>query len=148
MVSLSFGKLLRITFIIYQDLQRVSENKKLDPMGPMVCRVDSFFCMSIFQLKQFLGKEIEITKNYWAPITIFKALYYYLIYKVGLPDGKESTCNAGDTGNTGLIPGSGRPSRRENGYPLQYSCLENPIDRGAWWATVQRVPKSQTQLSE
>ena len=54
---------------------------------------------------------------------------------------KESTCNAGDLGS---IPGSGRSSGEENGYPLQYSCLENPIDRGAWWATGHGVAKSQT----
>ena len=48
-------------------------------------------------------------------------------------DGKESACSAGDLG---LIPGSGRAPREGNGYPLQYSCLENAMDRGAWWATV------------
>ena len=47
------------------------------------------------------------------------------------PDGKESACNVGDMG---LIPGLGRPSGEGNGYPLWYSCLENPVDRGAWWA--------------
>ena len=40
------------------------------------------------------------------------------------------------------------PLEEENGSPLQYSCLENPMDRGSWWATVQRVAKSQTQLSD
>ena len=57
---------------------------------------------------------------------------------------KKFTCNAGDTGDAGLIPGSGRSSGEGNGNPLQYSCLENPMDRGAWQATVQRVTKSQT----
>ena len=47
--------------------------------------------------------------------------------------GEESTCNVGDMG---LIPGSGRSSGEGNSNPLQYSCLENPMDRGAWWATV------------
>ena len=47
--------------------------------------------------------------------------------------GKESACNAGDLGS---IPGLGRSSGEGNGNPLQYSCLENPMDRGAWWATV------------
>ena len=61
----------------------------------------------------------------------------------GGSEGKESTCNAGDLS---LIPGSGRSSGEENGNPLQYSCLENPMDRGAWWATVHGVPKSQTGL--
>jgi len=45
-------------------------------------------------------------------------------------------------------PGSGRSHREENGYPLQYSCLENSMDKEAWWATVQGITKSQTQLSD
>ena len=51
----------------------------------------------------------------------------------GGSDGKLSTCNAG---NPGLIPRSGRSPREGNGNPLQYSCLENPMDGGTWWATV------------
>ena len=47
-----------------------------------------------------------------------------------------------------LIPGSGRSPERRHGNPLQYSCLENPMDRGAWWATVHEVTKSQTQLKQ
>ena len=58
--------------------------------------------------------------------------------------GKESACNAGDPGS---IPGSGRSLGEGNGNPLQYSCMGNSMDRGAWWATVHRVAKSQTQLS-
>ena len=61
--------------------------------------------------------------------------------------GNESTCTAGDTGDIGSIPESERSSGEGNGSPLQYSCLENPMDRGAWRATVHRVTKSQTQLS-
>ena len=59
----------------------------------------------------------------------------------GDSDGKESTCNAG---NASLSPGSGRSLGEGNGNPLQYSCLENPMDRGASWATVHRVAKGQT----
>ena len=59
-------------------------------------------------------------------------------------DGKESVSNAGDQGS---IPGSVSSLGEGNGSPLQYSCLENPMDRGAWWATVHGVPKSQTLLS-
>ena len=51
-------------------------------------------------------------------------------------DGKESASNAGDLGS---IPGLGRSLAEENGYPFQYSCLEDSMDRGAWWAIVQRV---------
>ena len=58
---------------------------------------------------------------------------------------KASTCNAGDVGS---IPGSGRPPRTGNGNPLQYSCLENPMDRGAWQSTVHGVAKSRTRLSD
>ena len=58
---------------------------------------------------------------------------------------KASACNAG---NQGLIPGSGRSPGEGNGNPLQYSCLENPVDRGAWLATVHGVTKSQTRLSD
>ena len=59
-------------------------------------------------------------------------------------DGKESTCNAGDKG---LIPGLERSPGVADGNSLQYSCLENSIDRGAWWATVQGVAKSWIKLS-
>ena len=58
---------------------------------------------------------------------------------------KHLAYNAGDLGS---IPGSGRSSGEGNGNPLQYSCLENPMDRGAWWAIVHRVAKSQTLLSD
>ena len=54
---------------------------------------------------------------------------------------KNSLANAGDVRDVGLIPGSGRSPEEENG---KYSCLENPMDRGAWQATVHRVAKSQT----
>ena len=57
---------------------------------------------------------------------------------------KESAANAGDTRVGGSIPGSGRSLGGENGNPLQYSFLENSTDRGAWWATVHEVSKSQT----
>ena len=55
--------------------------------------------------------------------------------------------NAGATGKVGSIPGGGRAPGGGNGNPLQYSYLGNPMDRGAWWATVLGVAKSQTQLS-
>ena len=58
---------------------------------------------------------------------------------------KESVCNAGDLG---LIPVWGRSPGEGNGNPLQYSCLENPLDGGALWATVHGVAKSRTQLSD
>ena len=73
-----------------------------------------------------------------------------LYHSIALPHGsagKETACNAGDTGDMGSIPESRRSLGEGNGNPLQYSCLGKPIDRGAWRATVQRVRKSQTRLS-
>ena len=67
---------------------------------------------------------------------------------MGFPDGSEvktSACNAGDLGS---IHGLGRSPREGNGTPLQCSCLENPMDGGAWWATVHGVAKSRTRLSD
>ena len=60
--------------------------------------------------------------------------------------GKESFGNEGDAGDLGLIPGWGRSPGGGNGNPLQYSCLGNPMDRGAWRAAVYRVTQSQTRL--
>ena len=62
--------------------------------------------------------------------------------------GKESACNAGATGDTGSIPGSGRSPGERHSNPLHCSCLENALYRGAWWATVHGVAKSQTQLKQ
>ena len=70
--------------------------------------------------------------------------------KKGFPDGaagQESSCNAGDTKDVGWIPGLGRSPIGGNSNSLHYSCLGYPMDRGAWWATVQRVAKSWTWLS-
>ena len=55
--------------------------------------------------------------------------------------GKQSACNEGDTRDTGLIPRPGRSPGVENGKSFNYSCLGNPMDRGAWWATVHGVAK-------
>ena len=60
---------------------------------------------------------------------------------------KESAWNAGDIGDEGSIPGSGRSFGGGNGNQFQYSCLKNPMDRVAWWATIPRVTKSWTWLS-
>ena len=59
---------------------------------------------------------------------------------------KNLPAKAGDAKDMGLIPGSGRSPAGGNGTSLQYFCLKNSMDRGAWWATVYRVAKSQTQL--
>ena len=67
---------------------------------------------------------------------------------MGFPGGSEVKASACNVGDLGLIPGSGRSPGEGNGNPLQYSCLENPMDGGAWWATVHGVAKSWTRLSD
>ena len=77
--------------------------------------------------------------SHWAPYLFLRTLLPWWL------SGKEPACNAGDPG---LIAGWGRSPRERNDSPLQYSCLENSMDRGAWWATVQRMAKSWTWLSD
>ena len=62
----------------------------------------------------------------------------------GFPGGSDDKESAHSVRDLGSIPGSGRSRGEGNGNPLQYSCLENPMDRGAWWATVNGVAKNQT----
>ena len=61
---------------------------------------------------------------------------------------KNPPANAGDARDLGSIPGSGRSLREGHSNPFQYFCLENPMDRGAWWATVHEVAKSEETLHE
>ena len=70
------------------------------------------------------------------------------MYIWGFPGGSEVKASARNVGDLGSIPGLGKSPGEGNGHPLQYSCLENPMDRGAWWATVHGVAKSQTRLSD
>ena len=68
--------------------------------------------------------------------------------QVGFPGGSDSKASACSAGDPGSIPGSGRSPGEGNGNPLQDSCLENPMDREAWWATVHGVAKSWTRLND
>ena len=79
---------------------------------------------------------------------LFHSVYGQVVFHVGFPsgsEGKESACNARDLGS---ISGLGRSPGEENDNPLQHSCLENPMDRGASWATVHGVAQSRTRLSD
>ena len=71
-----------------------------------------------------------------------------LLVKWDLPGGSDGKASAYNAGEPGSIPGSGRSSGEGNGNPLQYSCLENSIDQGAWRATVCGIAKSWTRLSD
>ena len=65
-----------------------------------------------------------------------------------VPGGSEVKASASNAGDPGSIPRSARFPGEGNGNPLQYSCLENTMDRGAWWAIVHEITKSQTRLSD
>ena len=102
-----------------------------------------------------MGLRVRTSLCSFPPSSIYTYIYKYfkclievqLIY-CGFPcdsDGKESACSAGDPG---LITGLGRSPGEGNGNALQYSCLEDPMDGGAWQATVCDVAKSQTRLSD
>ena len=84
------------------------------------------------------GKSQHLSRKLWINTRIYS--------QKGLPwwrSGKESSCYAGATGDGGLIPESGRSPGGGHSNPLQYSCLKNPMDREAWWATVHSIAKSQ-----
>ena len=106
-----------------------------------------------------VASSLPVNCGHWTRCTLsLDLMYAQIIYyqyltkdktKIGLPwwlSGKESTWSAGSTGNTGSILGLGRSPGGGHGNPLQYSCLENLTDRGAWQATIHRVAKSQTWL--
>ena len=86
------------------------------------------------------GPFLKLYKLYFCTI-LFNVCLFYCIRLPGGSVGEESACNTGDLG---LTPGLGRSPGEGNGNPLQYSCLENPVDRGAWQATVHRVAMSRT----
>ena len=71
-----------------------------------------------------------------------------ILFGLYIPGGSEAKVSACNMGDLGSIPGSGRSSGEGNGNPLQYSCLEDPMDGGAWWAIVHGVTKSRTHLSD
>ena len=78
---------------------------------------------------------------------LFQSNFFWSIIALGVPGGsavKNHLPMSGDVGDIGLIPGLGRAPGEGNGNPLQYSCLEDRMDRGAWQAIVHRVAKSQT----
>ena len=75
-------------------------------------------------------------------------IYSLLRYREGFPSGSDGKVSAYNVGDPGSVPGLGRSPGEGNGNPLQYSCLENPMDGEAWWTTVHGVAKSQTRLSD
>ena len=103
----------------------------------------------VCDMKELLGKPVVVVISL-PYINVSNQHFVHLKFiqcymSFGLPGGsvgEETACNAGDTGS---IPGSERSPGGGHGHPLQYSCLENPMDRGSWRATVHRITKSHTQ---
>ena len=97
----------------------------------MTCR-NILFCAVFWDTKQFLylGRCIRLKRASQVALIV-----------------RNLPANVGDLRDAGLIPGLGRCPGGMHGKPLQYSCLENPMDRGAWWASVHGVSKSWTRLS-
>ena len=95
-------------------------------------------------LWETLSQGIQLN-NSWPTETMRKYVFSFILGFPGSSAGKESACDAGDLSS---IPGSGKTPGEGNGYPLQYSCLENFMDRGVWQATVHGVAKSRTRLSD
>ena len=105
-------------------------------------------CRQILYHLSHQGSETREENSYYLIWEYMQSAWHLGKWKVlkesGGSDTKVSACNAGDLC---AIPESGRSSGEGNGNPLQYSCLENSMDGGAWWATVHGVAKSQTRLS-
>ena len=114
----------------------------------------TWFMIDTCQILWSISNQKEILKKSrsniitWNNLTIRNSFSFFLVFSTkslwGFPggsDSKESDCSVGDPGS---IPGSGRSPRERNGYPLQYPCLENSMDREAWRTTVHRVTKNRT----
>ena len=99
----------------------------------------AFRCLYL-SFSPLLFTSLLFTAIVWPPRQPF-CFFTFLFLGEDFPGGSDSKASAYSAGDLGSIPGEG------NGNPLQYSCLENPMDRGAWWATVNGVTKSRTRLS-
>ena len=114
----------------------VNQGRRKWQLTPVLLPVKSHGQRCLVGYSPWSCKELDMTEQLAQMIDLGR-----------LPDGtvvKNIPATAGDTGDSGLIPGSGRSPGEGDGNPLQYSCLENRMDRGAGWATVRGVAKSQT----
>ena len=102
---------------------------------PLTCRVSSVGARNKAGDHEYLQEKVNLKQNN----KLKKASQAALMVK-------NPPANASKGRNVGLIPGSGRSPGAGHSNPLQYSCMENPMDRGAWWATVHRVPMRWTRL--
>ena len=99
-------------------------------------------CFIILELKFLFVKLIILLFMAFPFLKVFSSV------QLGFPGGSEVKASAWNAGEPGSIPGSGRSPGEGNGNSLQYSCLENPVEGGTWWARVLGVAKSRTRLSK
>ena len=110
-------------------------------------RVGSHFLLrGIFptQGSNHVSSIVKQVLYHWATREALLSNYSYFLRVLFLEGGSDSKVSAYSAGDPGSFPGLGRPNGEGNGNPLQYSCLENPMDGGAWWATVHGVAESDT----
>ena len=107
----------------------------------VLCILDIIYYYIIYTMYVYIyiyQRKKTVCIACYLPLVVFKNIYIHIF----LP------ANAGDLTDTSSVPGWGRSPGGRNGNPLQYSCLENPTDRGAWWATVHGVAESWTWLKQ
>ena len=143
-----FLDLLHLTWLTEKSLVNILLNKRASEVSLNEC---------LFYPCLFLETLLDFPSLIPRPLTFqyfhFTLRFMYLgstVFAKGLPGGsvgKESSCNAGDAGDTGLISGLGRPTGRGHGNLLQSPCLESPMDGGAWRVIIHGVAKIWTQLN-
>ena len=107
----------------------------------------------VLQGSRYVTRVVQVSlerleEKLWKKISQRLVIDYIGVGGAGFPDGAIVENPPANAGDMDLIPGSGRSTGGGNGNPLQYFCLENPMDRGAWWVTVHGVSKSGTRLSD
>ena len=124
--------------LVQEDENVLAEATSSSHIQPHACSVER---APVWWNMGVQGTRLSTSTGYNSPENHLKVIVCLRIEYSGDPcwaSSKESACHAGDAGS---VPGSGRSPAEGNGNPLQYSCLENPMDRGAWWATVHGVTR-------
>ena len=151
-VRLAFGKCQLIMSLTTSSLHLIGAQSRVQAgwadCQPGVTGRNWFLSQGMWGLNEVKGEPVALKEREVLHMFFPVSLKWLLgVNKFRLPRWlrcKESSCSVGDPGDTSSIPRSGGSPRGGHGNPLQYSCLENPMDRGDWQATVHRVAKSQT----
>ena len=130
---------VRVTTQVYRFSEAWCHQPLLAPVGMVLLLLGPAYCHPCHQ-------HLLALQSSWVGF-LLKLQIPCVLGSPGGSSDKESACNPVVTGDVGSIRGSGRPPGGGNGTPLQYSCLENPMGRGVWWAAVHGVSESQTRVS-